>query len=746
MGNKYLVVVESPSKEKYIKKFLGKDYEVKASKGHVVDLPKKDLAIDTEKGFTPKYVVTNKKALSSLKAAFKGKDGLVLAVDPDREGEAIGWHVAQKLGVVTKAGNLKKGKDLRRIVFSEITKEAVRDALEKPRKIDMDLVNAQQTRRILDRLVGYKLSPLLWKKIRYGLSAGRVQSVALRILVDRELERKVFDPEEYWVLSAKLGVSELKDTQIIKYKDGSQEEVDIPEQVFVLDKKQSEKFGINNERKVDKVLDELLGLKWMVASVEEKTKKRNPFPPFKTSTMQQAASNVYGFNAQRTMSAAQKLYEKGLITYMRTDSTNMSKDFVDKVRKYIRNSAGEKYLSIKPRVYKTKQKVAQEAHEAVRPTDVSKDLTNSGVKLTADEQKLYKLIWRRSVATQASEAVMKNMKIIVNAGKYEFSLSGSRVEFEGYMKFAGKRSDDVILPEYKEGQELFAEKLFGEQKYTQPPNRYSEAGLIKQLEKYGVGRPSTYAPIISTIVSRGYVEKEQKSLVPTDTGIVVVKLLKDHFPKIVDYDFTAEMEDSLDMIANGELVWGEFLEEFYGPFEKNIKQKEKQINKEDYNVLGDAPKDVKCPDCGGAMVIKLSRYGKFYSCKKWPDCKGMAAMEEDGLEKVDTNSESFREKYGEIPQTDDGRDYLLKKGRYGYFFAHPDYPKKKDIKSLEYSPKIQKELFGRAPKAKDGTKMVLKRGRFGEFWAHPDYPKVKELQSISKKGLAQKKKELELLQ
>ncbi|MBN1331745.1 type I DNA topoisomerase [Candidatus Dojkabacteria bacterium] len=740
--SKSLVVVESPSKEKYIKKYLGGDYKVKASKGHIIDLPKKEIGVDTEKKYKPKYIVTNADALKALKKEYAGCKELILAVDPDREGEAIGWHVAQKLGIVSERGRVKPGKSLKRIVFTEITEDAVKDALQHPRGIDMNLVDAQQTRRILDRLVGYKLSPLLWKKVRFGLSAGRVQSVALRLVVEKERERDAFKAEEFWNINADLLEKKQSKFEEKIYKDGEEIKENL-DKFFLLTKKNGKKIKIEKESEVGRILKDLKEVKWIVEEVEKVLRKRNPAPPFKTSTLQQSASNRYGFGASRTMRAAQKLYEKGLITYMRTDSISLSSKAIESIRGYIKKNFSSKYLPESKRLYKTTQKVAQEAHEAIRPTDVSK--LAKDLKISGDEEKLYELIWGRTVSSQAQSAEVEAMKVQVNAGKYTFELSGERIVFDGFFKFNKRKLKEMSLPAFEKGQELYPESVISAQKFTQPPARYSEATLIKQLEKYGIGRPSTYAPIISTIISRGYVEKIERYLKPTDTGIIVVKLLEDHFSEIVDYNFTAELEDKLDMIANGKLDWVKTVDDFYVPFEKILEKKTKEIDREDYNILGEAPKSVKCPECKSAMLIKLGKYGRFYSCSKWPDCKGMEAIEDRETDKIKTKSKDFLSKYQPAPKTEDGRDYLFKKGRFGYFWAHPDYPKEKNIESLEYTKEVFRKLYGSIPKASDGKKMILKKGRFGEFWSHPDYPEVKEYKSIKRKELAQKKKELELL-
>lgn len=477
----------------------------------------------------------------------------------------------------------------------------------------------------------------------------------------------------------------------------------------------------------------------------KKEAKRNPKPPFTTSTLQQTASNKLGFSSKATMMLAQKLYEQGLITYMRTDSTNLSPQAVDAARKLIGKEFGNKYLPEKPIYYKTKAKVAQEAHEAIRPSDFSKSPSNS--KLDGDEYKLYKLIWERALASQMTSAVLDTIRIEIEKDDYLFSANGQRVKFDGYLKVYSEKLSENILPELEKGQVLNLIKLVADQHFTQPPARYSEASLIKILEEYGIGRPSTYVPIISTIQARKYVEKEGKYFVPTDTGRIVTKLLKENFEQIVDYEFTANLENELDDVANGNEDWIKLMDNFYKPFDKNLIEKDKTIERETYTVLEDAPSDIKCPECGSKMNVKLGRFGRFYSCSKWPDCKGILNLEGKTQEEVEAEatSDEFLSKYKPAPKTDEGKNYLLKEGRFGRFWAHPDYPKVKDAQPLEYTDQIMIQVYGEAPTSTDGTKMILKRGKFGEYWAHPNYPEVKETVRLNKKEVNEAKKNLGLI-
>lgn len=740
-----LVVVESPSKAKTIEKYLGEGYEVMASKGHVVDLPKSGLGVDVEDGFKPEYQVMpgKEKTLDALKEALVGKKKLIIAVDPDREGEAIGWHVARELELTDFAGHKLNPKlELERIVFTEITKGAVQEALNNPRSLDRDLLHAQQTRRLLDRLVGYKLSPLIWKKIRYGLSAGRVQSVAVKLIVDREAERDKFKADEYWKLFSHLSKSDEKSggktagkPELNIFEQGG-EPPELPdlqksEAKFELQKWNGKNVAIEVKKTAQDYLDNLESAIWEVKSVETREVKRNPKAPFTTSTLQQTAANLFGFSAKRTMTLAQKLYEQGLITYMRTDSTAMSQQAVAQAKKVIAADYGENYLPDSDRRYKTKSKVAQEAHEAIRPTDLAAVEPN-GKGLDAGHIKLYDLIRQRALASQMVPAKVEQLAVVVEAKSgdtvAEFKATGQRLLFPGYIKVYPDKVSEIEMPEFIENERLNASQIFSTQHFTQPPARFTEASLIKELEKHGIGRPSTYAPIISTIQSRKYVEKENKYFIPTDNGKVVTRLLADHFPEIVDKDFTAEMEEGLDEIASGEKDWRKYLEHFYGPFEKLLAKKDKEISKDDYTVLGDAPKNIKCPECKSKMIIKLSKYGTFYSCSKFPDCKGMLNLDgtnEDDIAKK-ANTKEFKDTYKTAPKTDEGKPYVLKRGRYGEFWAHPDYPKVKDAQPLEYKKKALVSMFGEPPQTDDGRDFQFRTGRYGKFWAHPDYPKVKK--------------------
>lgn len=735
---KSLVIVESPSKAKTIKKYLGENYEVQASKGHIVDLPKSTIAIDVENGYKPDYVVTKRESLKQLKTAFKDKQDLILAVDPDREGEAIGWHLAQRLGVINTKGKIKEGYRLSRIVFTSITKDSIQEAIKSPRSLDMNLVNAQQARRVLDRLVGYELSPLLWKKISFGLSAGRVQSVAVRLIVEREEERERFIPEEYWTIEVDVKVSKSSQGLNLGFVRSNNAE-SLPEYSgikFGFVECDGKKVGLNSQSDVEKIFEKIQNADWVVDGVATKETRKQPKPPFTTSTLQQTASNKLGYSAKKTMSVAQKLYESGLITYMRTDSTNMSEVALQQIRDHISTKFGKGYLTPKPVYYKTSSKVAQEAHECIRPANVGVSI--SDYKLDSDEKKLYELIFSRAVGSQMNPAVLEvgNIDLIVNNCK--FRATGQTLKFDGYLKVYHEKLTNNPLPEnIKIGDILYPENGYGIQHFTEPKGRYTEATLIKVLEFYGIGRPSTYVPIISTILARKYVEKLGKVFVPTDTGRIVNKLLEDHFAEIVDYEFTAQVENNLDDIAEGKIDWVKMLDNFYIPFHKKLIVKDKEIDRADYTVLGDAPKDIVCPLCGKPMKAKLGRFGRFYSCSMWPDCKGMLGL--DGKSEKDYEQEAYSDEflkfYNPAPKTDKGVDYKLKRGKYGKFWAHPDYPKVKDAKPLEYRNEIKLKIYGNPPIAKDKSEMVLMRGRFGEFWAHPDYPKVKEVVRIDKKEI-----------
>lgn len=598
-----LVLVESPTKAKTISKFLGKDYQVLASFGHVRDLPEDEFGVDIENDFKPTYVVIPraKERIRDLKKKVEKAEIVLLSTDPDREGESIAYHLAYLL-------NLGKKKPYWRIVFHEITKEAIEEALRHPRKIDMRLVSAQQARRILDRIVGYKLSPFLWRKIARGLSAGRVQSVALRLIVDREKEIENFKPQEYWTIEVLF--ERLKEKgefkAILAKKNGKQ----IPQ------------LGIKNKEEAEKIVKDLKKAKFKIEKVEKKERKRKPPEPFMTSTMQQVAGQNFKWPAEMTMRVAQQLYEKGFITYMRTDSLNLSNLALEMAEKFILKNFDQKYYQ--KRIYKTKSKVAQEAHEAIRPTDIEKAPERMKNILSSQELKLYELIWRRFLASQMSEAIFDATTVEIEAKvsqklNYTFKATGQILKFDGFLKVYPMKFEEEELPPLKEGEELKVQKIIPLQHFTQPPPRYTEATLIKELEKNGVGRPSTYAPILSIIQQRNYVKKdEKKRLYPTEIGRLVSDFLVSHFPEIVDVNFTAKMEDDLDKIARGELTWISVLKNFYDPFNAKLKEKNKEI-KGGVGILQQTEK--KCPKCGSLLLLRVSKYGKFLACSSYPKCK-----------------------------------------------------------------------------------------------------------------------------
>ncbi len=726
-----LVIVESPSKASTIKKYLGDGYVVKASKGHVIDLPKSGLGVDVENNFKPEYIITKKDSLTELKKAYKEADELILAVDLDREGEAIGWHIAQELGAITPEGNPKKGKKVERIVFHEITKDAIQEAINSPRHIDVNLVNAQQARRVLDRLVGYKLSPLLWKKISFGLSAGRVQSVALRLVCEREDEREKFKSEEYWSIEAftdeKKG--EVKVDYITKNDEEDSDDSDGGDSIeqkiektnedllkFALFKINNKDPEIKNNDEAKKIVDSVKGKDWVIAANEKNRSKRSPKAPFITSTLQQAAVNLLGFSAKRTMGIAQKLYEAGLITYMRTDSTVMSAGAIKQGEDYILKTFGKEYLPEKRTVHKSTNKSAQEAHECIRPTDLTKSSDSLG--LEPDAKRVYDLIRNRALASLMSPAEIEGLVIDVNIDEYKFRANGKRVIFQGYLKVMKERLGEVELPDLQIGDQVYPHEILGIQHFTQPPGRYSEATLIKKLEELGIGRPSTYASIISTLLDRKYTENVARYLVPTDVGRLVNKLLTMYFMNVVDYEFTKSMEDKLDTIAEGKLEWTAMLKEFYFPFEKEIIKQDKNIDRNLFKQLGTS--DEKCPECGKPMVVKLGRYGKFLSCSDYPKCQGIKALEDPSVE----NASFDPEKFEGAPKTEDGREFELKKSRFGSFWAHPDYPKVKEAKPL-----LLKE---KCPEC--GSNLVERKGKFGRmFTGCSSYPKCRYIKGAKKK-------------
>lgn len=672
-----LLIVESPAKSKTISKYVGGDYIVKASVGHIRDLPKSNKkAIDIGGGFIPSYEISKGKEdiVSELNKLAKKSSEVVLATDPDREGEAIAWHIKEACGL----------KNPKRIVFYEITKDAVNEALQNPRDIDANLVKAQEARRVLDRLVGYDLSGLIWKKVRYGLSAGRVQSPALRIIMEREREIRAFQPEKFFVITARL-------------KNGH------GEFDFTCSEEPKE------ESEAQRIIKEGEGGKWMITDIKETEQKRSPKPPFITSTLQQAASSRLGFSPSRTMGVAQKLYEAGLITYMRTDSLSINKGAQEDIFSFVGKKYGKDYAS--RNFYKSKSKNAQEAHEAIRPTNINIEKAGQ----TPEQEKLYELIRARTVASQMSDAKMLKTKITANVDGGDipsFSANGSIILFPGWISADPlSRGEDVILPKFSIEEKMKLVQISAEGKETEPPGRYTEAGLIKELEKRDIGRPSTYAAIIKTILERDYVTKENKSLKPTDTGEVVSGFLEDNFPKYISDSFTAEMEQELDEIAEGKREYIKTLKDFYGPFSKDVKSKEKL---EKATNLGEADENIKCPKCGGKMIIKLGRTGKFLSCARFPECDGARTIDGKELEGPKETGEKCPECGGNLVERD---------GRFGRFVACGNYPKCKFIKkSAEEEARTKTGI--KCPKCKDGE-MSERRGRFGIFYSCSNYPKCK---------------------
>ena len=696
---KNLLIVESPAKAKTINKYLGDDYKVMASVGHVIDLPKSKLGVDIEHNYEPQFeVIYGKgKIIKDLQKAVPKDGKVLLAMDPDREGEAIAWHVNSVL----------KSKDIRRVTFNEITKDAILEAIKKPRNIDENLVEAQKARRILDRLVGYKVSELLWKKVWYGLSAGRVQSVALRLIVEREEEREAFKPEEYW----DFGVE-------VKDENGSK-----------LDAKLASKDGkkyIPKDKQETDDLEKLLGSSdYIVKDVNIKPVKKHPYPPFTTSTLQQSANNVLGFSSKRTMGIAQILYQAGYITYMRTDSFNLSSKAVDSIREYIQKHLGNEYLPAKPNFYKTRSKGAQEAHEAIRPTDIFITKERIEKEFGSAEAKLYELIWKRALACQMTDKKAEVLTVsLVNKDvkkpEYVFTLGGEKTLFDGFRRIMGRNKEEEDLQEIskiEKGDILKWVKFTKEQKFTQPPARYNDASLVKKLEALEIGRPSTYATIISTIEARGYVVKEAKALIPTDVGRVVTNLLRNNFKRLVDYEYTAKVEGRLDAIAEGKDKYVQVIDSEYKPLVDEIAKADKGVNKEDVVILGNA--NEKCPDCGADMVVRVGRYGKFLSCSKFPECKGMKDLS-GNEESLDFNKYLRPDK---CPKC--GGPLVLKNGKYGKFWACKDYPKCKGIAPLL--------LVEKCPEC--GHALVERRSKWGRtFVGCSNYPECKYIKKQARKS------------
>ena len=713
---KSLVIVESPTKAKTIGKYLGKQFVVMASLGHVKDLPKKNLSVDVDKNFEPHYEVIEgkKKLIAELKAAAKGVESVYLAADPDREGEAICYHLQEELN------GSKKGPKFYRVMFNEITANAIKKAFEKPGSVNLHLVDAQQARRVLDRLVGYKISPLLWDKVRRGLSAGRVQTVALRLIVDREREIRAFIKREYWTIDVQLNA---KKPPVLTAR---------------FTKKNDEAIELPDEGATKGLLDQLDAAKYLVHSVSTKEKKRNPVPPFITSTLQQEASRKLRFSVKRTMMLAQRLYEGvelgtegsvGLITYMRTDSTRVSQDALDEVRGLIKDRYGAPFVPESPNVYKSK-KDAQDAHEAIRPSSARRTPDEMAPYLQEDEMKLYRLIWMRFVASQMMPAVFDQTTIDVAAtGKdgatYMFRATGSVPKFKGFLEVYEegkdqKDSDDEELknrlPLVAEGEELRFKSIEPEQHFTEPPPRFNEATLVKELESDGVGRPSTYASILSTIQEREYVKKDGGKFVPTELGMVVTDLLLENFKNLFDITYTARMEVELDEIEEGKMDWREAMSEFYERFQKDLEHAERHMT--DIKRM-EEPTGESCEKCGKPMVIKWGKFGKFIACTGYPECSNTRELPPDPA-----SAEGLTEQDAEEYCENCGRVMVLKKGRFGQFYACSGYPDCKTTKQIGGTQKKSDvPLDEKCPQC--SSNLVLKNGRFGEFTACSTYPKCK---------------------
>ncbi len=710
-----LVIVESPTKAKTISKFLGKDYKVESSFGHIMDLPKTTLGVDVENNYQPKYIVPDKakKQVKKLKELAKKAGSVILATDEDREGEAIAWHLAQALGLgnsKSQAPNSKQiqnskskipNREYQRIAFHEITKSAIEKALQSPRDLDENLIDAQQARRVLDRLVGYKLSPFLWKKIARGLSAGRVQSVAVRLVVEKEEEIKKFKSDEYWTIEALLQTPQNES---------------LTAELNKIDGETIKKLDIKDKKQAEKIKQELEKAEYKIIDINKKQTTKSPLPPFTTSTLQQTAHSRFGYSSKQIMMLAQRLYESGHITYMRTDSVNLSEQFINDARSYIEKEYGKEYITATPRKYKSKSKNAQEAHEAIRPTDANK----KNIKISDDkEKKIYQLIWERAVATQASAATLDNTSIDIKAGIYQLRATGQTIKFAGYLKIYQQTTKENILPIVAVDEKLNLNKINADQHFTEPPARYSDATLVKALEKYEIGRPSTYAPTISTIIARNYVERdEKKRLAPTETAFIVNKLLVEHFPEIVDYKFTAELEDNLDKIAEGKIEWEKTINDFYRPFIENLENKNKELSKKE---LTEEKTDETCEKCGSPMIIKMGRFGKFMACSNFPECKNtkqITSGDKDGDGQKDSEElEKFAKQYEGIKCEKCGSDMVAKIGRYGPFMACSAYPKCKNILNTNGTGI-------KCPQCGEGE-ITKKRSRRGIFYACDQYPKCK---------------------
>jgi DNA topoisomerase-1 len=707
-----LVIVESPAKAKTIEKFLGPGYRVLASFGHVRALPSKQGSVDVEHDFTPKYAVLpeSKKHVDAIKAALKGADSLLLATDPDREGEAISWHLLAALGFKGDKPTLP----VKRVVFHEITRDAIIHAVENPRDISQELVDAQQARSILDYLVGFNLSPFLWKKIRYGLSAGRVQSVALRLICEREKEIKAFQEQEYWTIGAELatGKGQKFSASLVEAQGKKLGKFDIPEATAA-----------------EGLVKALESRRYTVDKVTKSERKRTPAPPFTTSTLQQEAARKLGFSAKKTMSTAQKLYEGvavgdeglvGLITYMRTDSVVLSNQALQEAHQVITTLYGADYALAKPRFYKNKAKNAQEAHEAVRPTSIARTPAEVKKFLSSDQFKLYDLIWKRTVACQMAEALLDQTSVDIGAGDgFRFRAAGTVIRFPGFMKLYIEGVDDQTeekegtLPPLTEGELLKLQKLVPEQHFTQPPPRYTEASLVKTLEEYGIGRPSTYASIMNTLLERKYARLDAKRFFPEDVGMVVNDLLTNHFTRYVDYNFTASLEEELDQVSRGEKAWKPLLREFWEPFSGLLRQKEGEVSKAD---LTTEAMDEACPECGKPLVVKLGKRGKFVACSGYKEGCTYTRNIDQGEKGEQAEPVLSEEKCDKC-----GSPMLIKDGRYGKYLACSGYPACKNIQPL-----VKPKGTGVACPDCGQGELTEKKSRYGKmFYSCNRYPQCK---------------------
>lgn len=699
-----LVIIESPGKTRALENYLGKGYKVVASIGHVRDLPKSSLGVDIEHGFAAKYVNIREKTdlCNMLRTEAKKAETVYLATDPDREGEAISWHLLSVIDVPDSK--------IKRVTFNEITKNAVQAGMASPRGIDMDLVNSQQTRRVLDRIVGYKLSPFLWHTVRSGLSAGRVQSVATRIVVDRENEIRSFVPEEYWKIDALLSTSSGKEFSAHYYGING------------------EKAELRDKQSADEVYEGSQKEKFVVTSVKKSTKTRSPQPPFTTSTMLQDASRKLNFRSAKTMKVAQELYEgvdlgperggsQGLITYMRTDSVRISDEAVAAVRGLIGREYGDKYLPGRPRTFKTKAS-AQDAHEAIRPSHVENKPDDIKPYLSADQYKLYKLIWERFVACQMEAATFDVVNAVINAGEYEYHASGSTPKFKGYLALYEESSDSVKekeekLPPISEGDVLTLLKLSPEQKFTEPPPRYTEASLMKYLEEQGIGRPSTITPTITTIISRGYVSRDGKTLSATELGELTVDLMKDNFPDIIDIRFTAGMENKLDDIANGKATMEDVLGGFWKSFSEDLEKAEKKVNGHKGEYVEHT--DIVCDKCGAKMIVKSGRFGKFAACPNYPECKNTVKLDKNG--KPVYKAEKAEPEKTDMVCDKCGGAIVIRHGRYGDFYSCSNFPKCRNTMPMNGGSNASCPLCGKA--------IVKRYANKRSFYACSGYPECK---------------------